>query len=157
MKTTAGPVTLERPRLHGPTAKFASRLFGRHVTKTHALEALVIASFARGLSVPDVEATLADALGDQAAISKSTLAEVRQAIKAEYGAWARRRLDDLTLDYPFLDANFFEIHPGSPAESILATWASPSTTSRPSSGWRPARGESTEAWPISSTIWSTAD
>ena len=60
VKTTAGPVTLERPKLRGTTAAFASRLFGKHVTRTHALESLVIASFVRGLSVRDVEATLAD-------------------------------------------------------------------------------------------------
>src|SRR5712692_11668708 len=70
VKTTAGPVTLSRPKLRGSTEAFASRLFGSHVTKTNALESLVIASFIRDLSVRDVEATLADALGDQAAISK---------------------------------------------------------------------------------------
>src|SRR6266480_4753504 len=67
VKTTAGPVELARPKLRGTTEKFASRLFGAHVTKTHALESLVIASFVRGLSVRDVEATLAEALGDQPA------------------------------------------------------------------------------------------
>lgn len=41
VKTTAGPVTLERPKLRGTTAKFASRLFGKHITKTNALESLV--------------------------------------------------------------------------------------------------------------------
>ena len=107
VKTTAGPVTLERPKLRGTTAAFASRLFGKHVTKTNALESLVIASFVRGLSVRDVEATLADALGDQAAISKSTVSQVCQAIKAEYDTWARRRLDDVVLDYLFLDASLF--------------------------------------------------
>src|SRR5208283_5792601 len=45
VKTTAGPVTLARPKLRGTAAAFASRLFGRHVTKTSALESLVIASF----------------------------------------------------------------------------------------------------------------
>src|SRR5262249_57609918 len=74
VKPTAGPVTLERPKLRGTTAVFASRLFGKHVTKTNALESLVIASFVRGLSVRDVEATPADALADQAAISQSTVA-----------------------------------------------------------------------------------
>nr|WP_139043377.1 hypothetical protein [Mycobacterium lentiflavum] len=39
------------------------------------MESLVIASFVGGLSVRDVEATLADALGDQAAISKSTVSQ----------------------------------------------------------------------------------
>jgi hypothetical protein len=76
----------------------------------------VIASFIRGLSVRDVEATLADALGDQAAISKSTVSSVCQQIKDDYEAWSRRRLQDIVVDYLFLDASFFRMHPGSPAE-----------------------------------------
>ena len=78
VKTTAGPVALARPKLRGTSEAFASRLFGAHVTKTNALESLVIASFVRGLSVRDVEAALAEALGDQAAISKSTVSSVCQ-------------------------------------------------------------------------------
>ena len=58
VKTTSGPVTLRRPKLRGTTEKFASALFGTGVTKTNALEALVIAGFVRGLSVRDVEAAL---------------------------------------------------------------------------------------------------
>ena len=122
VKTTAGPVTLARPKLRGTSERFASRLFGAHVTKTNALETLVIASFVRGLSVRDVEATLAEALGDQAAISKSMVSSVCQAIKEEYQAWAQRRLDEITLDYLFLDASFFRMHPGSSAEPVLAAW-----------------------------------
>ena len=61
VKTTAGPVTLARPKLRGTAEPFASRLFGRHVTKTSALESLVIASFVRGLPVREVEVTLAEA------------------------------------------------------------------------------------------------
>src|SRR6185503_19940176 len=44
VKTTAGPVTLERPKLRGTTAEFASRLFGKHVTRTHALPGSISAS-----------------------------------------------------------------------------------------------------------------
>ncbi len=58
VKTTAGSVTLARPKLRGTTERFASQLFGTHVTKTNALESLVIAGFLRGLSTRDVEATL---------------------------------------------------------------------------------------------------
>src|SRR6185312_7842237 len=54
VKTTAGPVTLARPKLRGTTERFASQLFGKHVTKTNALESLVIAGFVRGLSTRDV-------------------------------------------------------------------------------------------------------
>ena len=140
VKTTAGPVTLERPNLRGTTTAFASRLFGKNVTKTNALESLVIASFVRGLSVRDVEATRADALGDQAAISKSTVAQVCQAIKTEYDSWAARRLDDVVLDYLFLDASFFRMHAGSPAEPVLAAWGSAPRASPSAWAWPPAPG-----------------
>ena len=146
VKTTAGPVTLARPKLRGTSEAFASRLFGAHVTKTHALETLVIASFVRGLSVRDVEAALAEALGDQAAISKSTVSAICGQIKDEYQAWARRRLDEVTLDYLFLDASFFRMHPGSPAEPVLAAWGI-TTGGKPAFiGLAPGSGESADAW-----------
>jgi transposase-like protein len=146
VKTTAGPVKLARPKLRGTSEAFASRLFGSHVTKTNALESLVIASFIRGLSVRDVEATLADALGDQAAISKSTVSAICQQIKDEYQAWALRRLDEVMLDYLFLDASFFRMHPGSPAEPVLAAWGI-TTEGKPAFvGLAPGSGESTDAW-----------
>ena len=146
VKSTAGPVTLARPKLRGTTEAFASRLFGAHVTKTNALESLVIASFVRGLSVRDVEAALADALGDQAAISKSTVSAICQAIKDEYQAWAERRLDGITLDYLYLDASFFKMHPGSPAEPALAAWGI-TTAGKPAFiGLAPGSAESADAW-----------
>jgi transposase-like protein len=146
VKTTAGPVTLARPKLRGTTEAFASRLFGSHVTRTNALESLVIASFVRGLSVRDVEAALAEALGDQAAISKSTVSVICGQIKDEYAAWACRRLDGITLDYLFLDASFFRMHPGSPAEPVLAAWGI-TTGGKPAFiGLAPGAGESADAW-----------
>jgi putative transposase len=146
VKTTAGPVGLARPKLRGTTGAFASRLFGAHVTKTNALESLVIASFVRGLSVRDVEAALAEALGDQAAISKSTVSSICGQIKVQYQAWAERRLDEVTLDYLFLDASFFRMHPGSPAEPVLAAWGI-TTGGKPAFiGLAPGTGESFDAW-----------
>ena len=116
------------------------------MTKTNALESLVIASFVRGLSVRDVEAALAEALGDQAAISKSAVSSVCGQIKDEYAAWTRRRLDGITLDYLFLDASFFRMHPGSPAEPVLAAWGI-TTGGKPAFiGLAPGSGESADAW-----------
>jgi Pyruvate/2-oxoacid:ferredoxin oxidoreductase delta subunit len=87
VKTTAGPVVLERPKLRDTGEPFVSRLLGKGVSRTNALEALVLASFVRGLSVRDVEAALAEALGPEAALSKSTVCRICQAIKeAEWGS-----------------------------------------------------------------------
>src|SRR6266566_7856052 len=122
VKTTAGPVTVDRPKLRGTTEAFASQLFGKGVTKSNALESLVIAGFVRGLSVRDVENTLADALGAEAALSKSTVSRVCQAIGGQFEAWRTRPLDGVLLDYLFLDASMFKMHPGARPEPVLAAW-----------------------------------
>ncbi len=146
VKTTAGPVTVQRPKLRGTTEAFASRLFGAGVTKTNALESLVIAGFVRGLSVRDVEATLADALGAEAALSKSAVSRVCQAIETEFDTWAQRRLDDLILDSLFLDGSCFKMHPGARAEPVLAAWGIRTDGKPVLIGLAPGGSESTDAW-----------
>jgi hypothetical protein len=77
-------VTLARPKLRGTDEAFASRRLGKHDTRTHALESVTIAGYVRGLSTRDVEASLAEALGAEAALSKSTVSRVCEAIKDEF-------------------------------------------------------------------------
>jgi Transposase, Mutator family len=139
VKTTTGPVTLERPKLRGTTAAFASRLFGKHVTKTNAVETLVIASFVRGLSVRDVQATLAEALGDQAAISKSTVSEVCKAIRpnTRRGPTADSMRSRWTTC--FWMRRFFGCIPGRRPNRSWRPGASPATAGQSSSDWRPGR------------------
>jgi putative transposase len=146
VKTTAGPVMLERPKLRGTDEKFVSRLFGTAVSKTNALETLVIAGFVRGLSVRDVEATLADALGAQAALSKSTVSRVCQAIRDEFDTWRTRRLDEVELDYLFLDGSHFKMHPGSRAEPVLAAWGITTAGKPVLVGLDAAGNEGNDAW-----------
>jgi len=146
IKTTAGPVTVHRPKLRGTTEKFASRLFGAGVTKTNALESLVIAGYVRGLSDRDVQATLADALGAEAALSKSTVSRVCEAIGHEFATWAERSLTDVELDYLFLDGSFFKMHQGARAEPILAAWGITTNSTPVLVGLAPGGTESTDAW-----------
>lgn len=146
IKTTAGPVTIERPKLRGTDEAFASRLLGVGVTRTNALESLVIAGFVRGLSVRDVEAALGDALGPEATLSKSTVSKVCEAIKDEFEIWKRRRLDDVALEYLYLDGSHFKFHDGARTEPVLAAWGI-TTEGRPVLiGLTPGASESTDAW-----------
>ncbi len=146
IKTTTGPVTLARPKLRGTSEAFASRLLGTGVTKTHALESLVIAGFVRGLSTRDVEATLAEALGEQATVSRSTVSRICQEIQAEMAAWQQRRLDEVELDYLFLDASFFRYHVGAAAEPVLAAWGITTEGKPVFVGLDTCAGESTDGW-----------
>ena len=146
IKTTAGEVTLQRPKVRGTDEAFASRLLGVGVTRTNALESLVIAGFVRGLSVRDVEASLADALGPEATVSKSTVSRICEAIREEFDTWKTQDLSGVELDYLFVDGSFFRMHPGAPAEPVLVAWGITSTGKPVFLGLEPGSTESHDAW-----------
>ena len=146
IKTTAGEVTLQRPKTRGTEVAFASRLLGAGVTRTNALEALVIAGFVRGLSVRDVEASLADALGPESTVSKSTVSRICEAIKDEFDTWKTRDLSGIEVDYFFADGSYFRMHPGAPAEPVLVAWGITSGGKPVFLGMEPGSSESHDAW-----------
>ena len=106
----------------------------------------MIAGFVRGLSVRDVENTLADALGAEAALSKSTVSRVCQAIGDGVRGVVARRLDELELDYLFLDASMFKMHPGARAEPVLAAWGITTEGAPVFVALAAGGSESTDAW-----------
>ena len=146
VKTTMGAVALQRPKLRGTDQAFCSRLFGVGVTRTNALESLVISGWVRGLSDRDIEATLAEVLGPEAALSKSTVSRICAAIGEEFAAWRARDLSGVRLDYLFLDASHCKMHPGAPAEPVLAAWGVDVDGKPVFVGLAPASSESTDAW-----------
>jgi transposase-like protein len=93
-----------------------------------------------------VENTLADALGAEAALSKSTVSRVCQAIGDEFTQWSSRRLDGLELDYLFLDASMFKMHPGARAEPVLAAWGITTDGAPVFVALAAGGSESTDAW-----------
>jgi putative transposase len=146
VKTTAGPVVLERPKLRDTDQPFSSRLLGKGVSRTNALEALVISGFVRGLSTRDVEAALAEVLGPEAGLSKSTVSRVCQAIKDEFDAWKHRDLSGIELEYLFLDGSHFRMHPGARAEPVLCAWGITSQGAPVLVGLAPGAHEGHDPW-----------
>src|SRR3954451_9403985 len=120
---TAGPVELERPRIRNAREfGFESRILGRHVARTYALESLIICSFLRGLSVRDVEAALEETF-EEPVIGKSTVARVCQDTRERYRRWCGRRLEEHDLVYLFGDALYLKLRPDDePAEGVLVAW-----------------------------------
>jgi len=146
IKTTMGAIELQRPKLRGTDEAFCSRLFGKGVTRTNALEALVISGWVRGLSDRDIEACLAEVLGPEAALSKSTVSEICQRIRAEFEEWKARSLKDIKLDYLYLDGSHFKMHPGAAAEPVLVAWGIDTDGKPVFLGLEAASAESTDAW-----------
>jgi transposase-like protein len=123
VKTTSGLMRLERPRVRNAAALgFESKVLGKGVTRTHALESLVISGFLRGLSTRDIESALAEVFEEPVA-SKSTVSRVCEDTRERYRQWCRRRLDEHDLVYVFLDAIYLKLRPeDEPAEGVLVCW-----------------------------------
>lgn len=123
VKTTSGTVELERPRVRDASRLgFESRVLGKRVTRTYALESLVISSFLRGLSVRDVEAMLEETF-DQPVSSRLTVSRILEDTRERYRRWCRRRLNEHDLIYLFCDAIYLKLHPDdTPAEGVLVAW-----------------------------------
>jgi putative transposase len=146
LKTSLGPVQLQRPKLRHAHAALCDRLFGQGVSRTNALETLVISCWVRGLSDRDVEAMLSEVFGEQAAVSRSTVSRICQRLRTEFDAWCRRDLSKTRIDYLYLDGSFFKMHPKARAEPVLVAWGI-STDGKPVFlGLAPGATESTDAW-----------
>jgi putative transposase len=146
LKTSLGPVELQRPKLRHAHATLCDRLFGQGVTRTNALETLVISCWVRGLSDRDVEAMLAEVFGEQATISRSTCSRICQRLRAEFDTWKRRDLSGTKVDYLYLDGSFFKMHPKAKAEPVLVAWGIDTDGKPCFLGLAPGAAESTDAW-----------
>ena len=76
----------------------------------------------RGLSDRDIEAHLAEALGPEAALSKSTVSRICQRLREQFEAFRTRDLSDVELDYLYLDGSHFKMHDGSRSEPVLVAY-----------------------------------
>jgi putative transposase len=146
LKTSLGPVSLQRPKLRHAHAGLCDQLFGQSVTRTNALETLVISCWVRGLSDRDVEAMLVEVFGQDATISRTTASRICQRLRAEFDAWKRRDLSKVKLDYLYVDGSFFKMHPKAKAEPVLAAWGIDVEGKPVFLGLGPGAAESTDAW-----------
>jgi putative transposase len=146
LKTSLGPVQLQRPKLRHAHAALCDRLFGQGVSRTNALETLVISCWVRGLSDRDVEATLVEVFGEQATISRTTVSRICQRLRAEFDTWRRRDLSGTRIDYLYLDGSFFKMHPKAKAEPVLVAWGIDTDGHPVFLGLGPGAAESTDAW-----------
>jgi putative transposase len=146
IKTALGAVEVQRPKLRHAHAALCDRLFGQGVSRTNALETLVISCWVRGLSDRDIEATLAEVFGEQATISKTTVSRVCQRLRAEFDTWKRRDLSATRIDYLYLDGSFFKMHPKARAEPVLVAWGIDTGGKPVFCGLAPGAAESTDAW-----------
>jgi transposase-like protein len=74
------------------------------------------------------------------------VSRVCEQIKVQFDAWCARRLDEVKLDYLFLDGSHFKYHANAAAEPVLAAWGIDTAGKPVFVGLEAAASESGDAW-----------
>jgi transposase-like protein len=122
IKTRAGRVRVDVPRVRNTVQPFHSKLVMWLKNKQQALMQWVLGCYVRGLSTRDIEALLVDADG-RPLLSRSTISTMTDELAVEYEVFSRRRLDALDVVYLFIDGVYESVRTYTHGQTILAAWA----------------------------------
>ena len=99
--TTAGPITIRRPRVRG--VPHESKILPKYRRRTSSIDRTMHQLWIEGLADRDFERSLRGLLGEAAPLSASTVSRVNAKFVGEYDAWCKRRLDGETYVYVWVD------------------------------------------------------
>jgi transposase-like protein len=100
---SSGTIRIRRPRIRDTEERFESRLLPLFVHRTREVADLIPELYLHGLSEGDFDLALRGLLGEEAPISASTVARLKDKWNAELAEWRARPLDDLEVVYMWVD------------------------------------------------------
>lgn len=122
--TGAGSLNIRAPRINdkrvidGERQKFESRLLPPYLRRSQSIAEVLPALYLQGLSTGDFERVLPILLGEDAALSASTIERLIASWTADFETWRRRRLDDRDYVYIWADGVHLKVRLG--AENVAA-------------------------------------
>ena len=131
---SSGTIQLRRPRVLDTEERFESRLLPLFVHRTKQVSDLIPELYLHGLSEGDFDLALRGLLGEDAPVSASTVARLKEKWNAELAKWRARPLDDLEVVYVWVDGVYVKAGLEKEKAAILVVMAAP--------GYR----ESTQSW-----------
>ena len=94
---SSGTIRLHRPRVRDLEEHFESRVLPLFAKRTREVRDLIPELYLHGLAEGDFDLALRGLLGEEAALSASTVARLKEKWQGEMEAWQSRRLDDLEV------------------------------------------------------------
>lgn len=100
---SSGTITLRRPRVRGLEGKFESRVLPLFARRTQEVNQLIPELYLHGLAQGDFDLALRGLLGEEAPISASTVARLKEVWQGELAQWKDRSLAGLEVVYLWVD------------------------------------------------------
>lgn len=141
-----GTVTIRRPRIRGVTQRFESRLLPLFARRTPAVTALLPELYLHGLALGDFDLALRGLLGDDASLSTTTVARLKEGWHAERQQWASRNLEALQVVYLWVDGVYVKAGLEKEKAAVLVVLAGLSDGRKELVALVPGHRESTESW-----------
>ncbi len=100
---SSGTIAVRRPRVRDLEERFESRVLPLFAKRTREVRDLIPELYLHGLAEGDFDLALRGLLGEEAPLSASTVARLKEKWHAELQAWQSRRLEDLEVVYLWAD------------------------------------------------------
>ena len=143
---SSGTIRIRRPRIRDTEERFESRLLPLFVHRTREVADLIPELYLHGLSEGDFDLALRGLLGEEAPISASTVARLKDKWNAELAEWRSRPLDDLEVVYMWVDGVYVKAGLEREKAAILVVMAALSDGSKVVVSAVPGYRESTRSW-----------
>jgi transposase-like protein len=144
--TAVGTVTVCRPRLRGLDERFESRVLPLFAKRTPAVEELLPQLYLHGLAAGDFDQAMRGLLGEEAALSASTLVRLKAKWQQEYDAWRQRPLGDQEVVYLWVDGIYVKAGLEKEKAALLVAVGALADGSKVILAVEAGARESTESW-----------
>ena len=141
-----GTIIVHRPRVRGLEEHFESRVLPLFVRRTKGVSQLIPQLYLHGLAQGDFDLALRGLLGEEASISASTVARLKEGWHAEWREWKRRSLGDLEVVYLWVDGVYVKAGLEREKAALLVVIGGLTDGQKVVLDIEPGYRESTESW-----------
>jgi putative transposase len=141
-----GTITVRRPRVRGLEERFESRILPLFVRRSKEVNQLIPQLYLHGLAEGDFDMALRGLLGEEAPISASTVARLKEGWQAEWEQWRRRSLVGLELVYLWVDGVYVKAGLEKAKSALLVVIGGLSDGRKVILAVEPGYRESSESW-----------
>ena len=143
---SSGTIKVRRPRVRDTEERFESRLLPLFVHRTRKVADLIPELYLHGLSEGDFDLALRGLLGEDAPVSASTVARLKDTWNADLAEWRARPLADLEVVYMWVDGVYVKAGLEREKAAVLVVVAALSDGSKVVLSAVPGYRESTRSW-----------
>jgi transposase-like protein len=141
-----GTITVCRPRVRGLEERFESRVLPLFARRTKEVNNLIPQLYLHGLAQGDFDLALRGLLGEEAPISASTVARLKEQWQAEWEQWKKRSLEGLEVVYLWVDGIYVKAGLEKAKAALLVAIGALSDGTKVVLAVEPGYRESVESW-----------